>query len=252
MRLEWLAGSEASDEVAEAARALGDIETLDALDEPSTYEDGFYGQLAVAGVVAELMRNPEAGGHDALTSLIGVAAYEQRRALVMLLGKAFGVITPSPPVVIDFWQRHSQPDDSTTNHMLRVAADNGSPRALAFVEAHAGDSRHDAVYRGAWAFEAIAQHRDKPHGIDFGERFLESSIPAPISEAVALALFEPEQSQQYTLHDTLRFVDLATLPEPMAQRLRAVGRRCLAEGHPARRVVERGLAVLCAEPEDPA
>jgi hypothetical protein len=175
---------------------LTDTEFLLKLDSSEAY-NGPAVQLHIAGVMQILSENSAPPARKVLLSLTTSLAFLDHRARVDLLIQTLGQIKPAPREVVDFWERHFQPEDGYSSLTVWAVLDNGSEPAIALFERKMKDNGFPKTEREYWLTAAVLQHRNDLPLLQACARLLDSGLEEPYRLLLIDVLFDYKPDDWY-------------------------------------------------------
>ena len=221
-----LARSHGDPDLSELRRNLGHRPYLDALDSATAYR-GPAERLRVAGVLQALAANESPAARRALMSLTGDQVFTEHRSRTVLLIQALAVVRPPTAEVIQFWERHCQPDDGYSNYTIRAVIANGTPEALTVFEKNLQDPRHQDD-RDSWLLFDVLTHRNDLHLLQSIERLLTSPLEPRLRLLLVDVVFDYRPDDWYGPHIIPAPPPRAKASREALRQLRRVGELALS------------------------
>ncbi|HET9959409.1 MAG TPA: hypothetical protein VFQ61_33190 [Polyangiaceae bacterium] len=175
--------------------SLQSLEFLERLDSPAEYQMASKYRLRVTQILEALARNPAPTARHVLVELTASDVFLAHDERIIVLIRASVFLRPPAPPVVDFWDRHSQPDDGFTPTTIPVLVENGSPPALNLLESKLADPAHEDQDKISWFRTTILCHRNDLELLLMCERALGHGLPASLRPALVEVLFDyrPEE-----------------------------------------------------------
>jgi len=129
--------------------------------------------------------------------------------------------------VVQFWDRHSQPDDGFTPLTIEVLVNNGSEPAIALLERKMADPGHAEEDKLDWMRSSILTHRNDLLLLKGCERMLTGNLSPKMKLALVEVLFDYRPAEWYRPSGVLRPPDRRLAGEPALAQLRRIGEYAL-------------------------
>jgi hypothetical protein len=180
-----------------AAERVTQTQVLETLDSEADYANAAAFRLRVSQVLEALATNPAASAHDAFLGLTADAAFNSNEDRTLALVRTSQHIRPPPPALVEFWDRHFQPDDGFTPTTVKVLLANGSEPAIALLEAKFADPAHEDGEKVAWMRMDILRHRNDVLVLQASQRLLEGELAEPLRPDLVEVLFDYQPEAWY-------------------------------------------------------
>lgn len=187
--LSEFAASDQSADQATVLRHLGSPSFLLRVNTAPEYVSKPAKTLRIARVVKTLMDSPHAVSKPTIVALIQEPDFLSFDALQELLIIALGVVGPSPPGAIRFWDSHSQPDSAYLHLVIETIFVNRSAPALALFERKMADERIEIEIHTIWLRDQMLRQRNDLEVLNCCQHMvMQGSVPEHVRQYVVQAL----------------------------------------------------------------
>jgi len=169
---------------------------LGRLDSPQEYA-GTYRDLRLGRVVQTLADNRCPSADEVLLSLVDSGDFQGHILRIQLLLRALGAVRPSPPQVIAYWDRLSDPESPIVGDVIEALCINQSPPALDLLERKFADPAQDRDARILWMREFLLVRRNDEPLLLSCERMATKSLPADLRPSLVEVLFDYRREEWF-------------------------------------------------------
>lgn len=227
----------------ELSKWLQDQEFLNRLDAKEQYQ-GPPRKLRLWEVLRELKQNTAPSAHLVLLKLTQNSGFLQEVARIDLLIQASAVIRPAPLNLIEFWDRHSQPEDGFSHLTIEAIVENGTAPALDLLEKKMRDPAHSDEDKNAWMITSILTHRNDLLLLQTCENLLREGLSVELRPSLVEALFDYRPTEWYSPATLLVPPKRARASREALKQSRKLGAQALSDvnlNETQRNAVERAL-----------
>lgn len=230
-----LAASARREDQSELSRRLGEMKTLDQLDEPSVRDRSRAVDLRVARVIDRLRANASTNAPQTFATLARSEAFNASWLRSELLVRALATRRPLPAECLAFLDAQARPDSVNLHLAIESLCENGSEPALAIVGRKLTDAKIESEYKIAWLRGPILKQRRSPVVLGAAEKWLAAgALERELRDALAEALFDYQPEAWYPGREGLPRppAEKSTTPEAVVI-LRRIGNTVSAGDYPA-------------------
>ena len=208
------------------ASQLSDPAFLASLDSAQEYRQTGR-RLRIARVLEALASNPAPSAKDVLVQLTKSSTFTEEPVRIDYLIRYTAGITPPPPSLLEFWDKHSQPDDGFTPLTIEALTKNGSEPALALLEEKLADPSHSDEDKQFWMRSYLLPHRNEAPLLKMVNRFLLANVSPHLKEDIVEAIFDYQPDQWYAESAVVRPPDRLLASPEAREILKSIGRYSL-------------------------
>jgi hypothetical protein len=207
------------------AQVLQAAEFLSRLDSEQDYSQP-RNFLRVASVLDALEKNTSPSARELLIDLMRSPVFTETPSRVELLIEISESIRPAPPEVVEFWNRHSDPDDVYMNILMHALVQNGSQPALDVFEQKIGDDRYPEKRRIWWLRKEIPPSCNKILVLDCCSRMLQGGMNSTLKVSLVEVLFD-FQSTWFRPSTPVTAAPLSSYGKAERNKLKTIGQYAL-------------------------
>jgi len=240
-----LARSEHPDDHQALLKSLKSSKILGKLDSAEDYLQ-MRDWLRVAKVIQRLSENKAPSALSVLTAWMKDPVFLAEPSRVELLIEASAVIRPATPEVVDFWNRHADPNGIYINLIMPAVVTNGTRPALEVFEQKMADPSYEDELKIDCMRRDVLRHRDLAPLLKSCESLLTKGLPERLRPELVEVLFD-YKAEWYKPANTVNPPDGSKMTVTGRATLRHIGEFALknltlTQGQ--RRAVEDTLARL--------
>lgn len=182
--------------------------------------------LRVASVLDALEKNTSSTARDLLIDLMRSPVFTEEPSRAELLIEVSESIRPAPPEVVEFWNRHSDPDDIYMNLLMHALVENGSQPALEVFEQKIADDRNTEKRRIWWLRKEIPPSSNKILVLESCSRMLRGEMDSNLKVSLVEVLFD-FQSTWFRPSTPVTAAPLSSYGEAERNKLKSIGHYAL-------------------------
>ena len=232
------AASPAPEDHVSLAQRLASQSFLERLDPAERYA-GTIANLRLTRVVQILMDSRDASAHQALVWLLAAPAFQSHVLRMQLSVRALGVVRPSPPPAIQYWDRYSSPASPIAHDVIAALVVNQSPPAMQLLEGKLAAPAPDRFVKRSWMRELILPRRNDEPLLACCGRLVTRTLPAELRPDLVEALFHYKPEEWYIGCEVPKPPPLAAASARAKEMFQQIGRFALEQValNPGQRIV---------------
>jgi hypothetical protein len=204
------------------AAELTKAEFLNRLDPPEE-KASTYVSLRVTRVLDVLSQNQQASAREALVKLIDAKPWNDNPIRMILLIRELAAIRPTPPSVIAYWDRWSQPGSSLTFDVVEAACMNQSAPAMEVFRRKLTEPKNELSDKKAWLRQIVLPRRNDEPLLKALNQVLTGEQSHDLQVAIVEALFDYNPDAWYRGDDPPTPPDRAQLTHESRELLISIG-----------------------------